>query len=88
MSKKYLNDKNLLKNIKSKYIKIFIFSCLYEERKLEIIKFNKALQNIMDVKLVNYKIYKGKHIIYELNGKAKEYNAYFENLEFEGEYLN
>ena len=71
MSKKYLNDKNSLIKIKSKNIKIFIFSCLYEERKSEIIKFNKALSNIIDIKLINYKFYWEKHIIFGLNGKQK-----------------
>ena len=88
MSEEYLNNKNLLNNIKSKYLKIFIFSYLYEKRKLEVIKYNKNIQNMLDIKLINYKFYKGTYIIYELNGKVKEYNEYFDNIEYEGEYLN
>ena len=39
---------------------IFIFSHLEEKRKLEIIKYNKNIQNILDIKLINYKLYAGK----------------------------
>ena len=70
------SKRDILKNIKSKYIMIFIFSHLEEKRKLEIIKYNKNIQNILDIKLINYKFYQGKSLIYELNGNAKEYNEY------------
>ena len=88
MSEEYLVNKNLVKNINSKYIMIFIFSFLDEKRKLEIIKYNKNLQNTLDIKLINYKFYKGTYIIYELNGKIKEYNGNTDKIKFEGEYLN
>ena len=42
----------------------------------------------MDIKLINYKFYSGKSIIYELNGNVKEYNENDDYIEFEGEYLN
>ena len=67
---------------------IFIFSHLEEKRKLEIIKYNKNIQNILDIKLINYKFYAGKNLIYELNGNVKEYNELFDNIEFVGKYLN
>ena len=88
MSEEYLINKNSLKNIKSKYIMIFIFSYLEEKRKLEIIKYNKNIQNVLDIKLINYKFYLGKSLIYELNGNFKEYNEYYDFFKFEGEYLN
>ena len=58
-----------------------------QKTKLDIIKYNKNMQNIMDINLTNYKFYSKKYIIYEENGKGKEY---YENgnLIFEGEYLN
>ena len=87
MSKEYLVKQTSLNNIKSQYFSIFIFSFLDEKKKLEIIKYNKNLQNTLDIKMINYKFYKGKCIIYELNGKGKEYD-YDCNLLFEGEYLN
>ena len=82
------SKRDILKNIKSKYIMIFIFSHLEEKRKLEIIKYNKNIQNILDIKLINYKFYAGKNLIYELNGNVKEYNELFDNIEFVGKYLN
>ena len=41
----------------------------------------------MNISLINYKNFSVKYIIYEQNGKGKEYD-YDGNLEFEGEYLN
>ena len=45
MSEKY--NKNLFKDIKSVYFIKVIFSYLKDEIKLNIIKYNKDLQNIM-----------------------------------------
>ena len=88
MSEEYLINKNSHKNIKSKYIVIFIFSYLEEKRKLEIIKYNKNIQNILDIKLINYKFYLGKSLICELNRNVKVYNEYYDSISFEGEYLD
>ena len=88
MSDEHLINQTSLNNIKSKYIKIYIFSCFDEKRKLEIIKYCKNIQNLLDIKLINYKFFSKKHILYELNGKVKEYNGYTDKMEFEGEYLN
>ena len=41
----------------------------------------------MKISLINYKIFSGKYIIYEQNGKGKEYN-YDGELIFEGEFVN
>ena len=43
---------------------------------------------IIFIKLINYKFYTGKYIIYETNIKGKEYDGYTDVLLFEGEYLN
>ena len=83
----YLKNGNLLKNIKSIFFSRILFSYLDEKIKLKVIKYNKKLQNKMDIKLINYKFYRGKYIIYETNNKGKEYNE-FGILKFEGEYLN
>ena len=79
---------NLLKNIKSTDIFENLFSCLNEKVKLETIKYNKDLQNSINIKLINYKFFSGKYIIYEKNGKGKEYSGYSDVCIFEGEYLN
>ena len=88
ISEEYLINKNSLKNIKSKYITILVFSYIKEKRKLEIIKYNKNIQNLLDIKIINYKFNLRKSLIYELNGNVKEYNEYYDYLGFEGEYLN
>ena len=88
MSEISLVNKSSLKNIKSKYIIQFIFSYLNEKTKLEIIKYNKHLQNILEIKLINYKFLSQYYIIYETNRKGKEYYGEYDFLRFEGEYLN
>ena len=65
---------NLLKNIKSTDVFENLFSCLNEKTKLKTIKYNKHLQDNINIKLINYKFFSGKYIIYEKNGKGKEYD--------------
>ena len=77
----------MLNNIKSSYILQNLFSLLDEGQKLRIAKYNKNLQHILVISPINYKIFSGKYIIYELNGKGKEF-SYNADLLFEGEYLN
>ena len=64
-----------------------IFSFIYEKRKLELIIYNKKVQNLLNINILNYGSYSGKYIIGERNGKGKEYNCR-DKLIFEGEYLN
>ena len=77
----------MLENSKSIYFIKKLFTFVDEKTKLDIIKYNKNMQNIMDINLTNYKFYSKKYIKYEENGKGKEYNGYDNRLEFEGEYL-
>ena len=77
----------MIKNVKSSYILRIIFSFVNEKQKLKLIKYNKSLQENMNIKLINYKIFSGKYIIYEQNGKGKECD-YVGHLIYEGEYLN
>ena len=77
-----------MKNIKSTDVIENLFSCLNEKTKLKTIKYNKHLQDNINIKLINYKFFSGKYIIYEKSGKGKEYSGYYDDLEFEGEYLN
>ena len=78
----------MLKNVKSFYFLKIIFSFADEKQKLELIKYNKSLQEILNITLINYKFFSGRYKEYELNGKGKEYNNYSDKLLFEGEYLN
>ena len=87
-----IKDKKIeeFENIKSisKYVlKNMIFPFLPEKQKLEIIIYNKELQNKLDINIEDYKKIKGIYRIGERNGKGKEYySSGF--LRFEGEYLN
>ena len=78
----------MLKNVKSSYFTQIIFSFVKEGNKLKVLKYNKNLQKEMNLSLYNYKFYSGRYIIYESNGKGKEYNGSDDKLLFEGEYLN
>ena len=78
----------MLKNIKSLYFIRIVFSYVDEEKKLKIIKYNKSLQKIINISIINYKFFTEKYIIFESNGIGKEYHGYKDELRFEGEYLN
>ena len=68
-----------------------VFNQLDDGAKLKIIKYNKRMQNKMNISLTNYKIFSGKYIIYNKNVKGKIKGKEFNNegdLIFEGEYLN
>jgi len=77
----------MLENIKSVFFIKLIFSFVDEERKLKMLKYNKSLQNKIDISLLNYQLFKGNYIIYETNRLGKEYDSYG-TLLYEGEYLN
>ena len=76
-----------MEGIKSNFIIQNIFSFASQRRKFRLVKYNKNLQNKLDINLIDYKNLSGKYIVYEENGKGKEYN-WNGKLEFEGEYLN
>ena len=78
----------MMKNIKSSYFIKIIFDYLNEKIKLKIVKYNKALKDIIDIQLLNYKLFTGKYLIYETNGIGKEYDNNNDGLLFEGEYKN
>ena len=77
---KAIGNANHLKNgklviIESSFFSKILFSYLDEKIKLKVIKYNKKLQDNIDINLNNYKFYNGKYIIYEneKNIKGKEY---------------
>jgi len=55
---------------------------------MDIIKYYKQLQKLLDFNDITYKIVSGKYKIAEKNGKGKEYILNTNTLIFEGEYLN
>ena len=77
----------MLENVISTYFTKVVFSYIDEKQKLKLVKYNKSLQQKINISINNYIHFKGKYIIYESNGKGKEYD-YDCNLIFEGEYLN
>ncbi len=72
-----------LNSIKSKYILLQIISFLIEREKLEIFKYNKQLQNKLNINIYDYKRFSRKYKVEGINGKGKEY---YDNckLAFEG----
>ena len=72
----------MLNNIKSTYFLKYIFSYLTKNLRLDIVKYNKKLQNLIDINFINW----GKYLIYEMNSKGKEYWYNNNILIFEGEY--
>ena len=77
----------MLENIKASYFIQSLFSHVGEKQKLKLVKFNKNLQNTINITLANYKYFTGRYIIYETNRFGKEYEFYNDDLIFEGEYL-
>ena len=79
----------MIKKIKSSYILKKIISHLYYPSRLDIFKYNKSLQNKIDLNLESYKKRSGRYIIYDdTKNKAKEYSLLNDNLVYEGEYIN
>ena len=76
----------MFENIKSSYFIKIIFSFLNEKTKLKLLKYNKCLQNNININLINYKIFSGRYIVYEENGNIKEYSSYDNVMIYEGEY--
>ena len=83
-----IKNKNILLNIKSSYIIKDIFTFLQENKKLDIIIYNKQLQNTNEIDIKDYKKASGRYKIGEKNGKGSEYTLDKNKLIFEGEYLN
>ena len=76
----------MFNNIKSSYFTKLIFRYLAIEIKLKICKYNKALQNLLNINILHYKILSGRYIIYEANKKGKECNILTDEIIFKGEY--
>ena len=79
-------------NILSIKTKKLIISFIEEKIKLELIKYNKNLQNKFNISIINYKVFSGKYQIIEKNPinniyHGKIYNSYTDKIIFEGEYL-
>jgi len=79
---------NIENSIESLYILKNIFSFLSEKQKLNIIIYNKHIQNKIDINIEDYKKISGIYKEIKKNGKGKEYDISTNIMIFEGEYLN
>ena len=78
----------MIENIKSAYFIKHLFSYIHDGITLALAKYNKKLQNILNIGLFNYKIFSGKYIKYEGKGRVEIYNAFDDRIIYEGEFLN
>ena len=81
------NDETSLKKVRSMYIIGNILSLLDEKKRLYMIKYNKKIQNHLELNIEDYKKISGRYIIGERNGKGKEYILETNILIYDGEYL-
>ena len=77
----------MINEIHSSFIIKKILFYINDDRKLKLFKYNKKIQNYLDINILNYRRFSGRYIVGETNGKGKEYN-YEDNLIYEGEYKN
>ena len=66
----------MMKKIKSIFFIRLLFSTISQKHKLNMIKYNKKLQKLVDINLMNYKLFTGKYILYKENGKVEEHNSF------------
>ena len=77
----------MLTNIKSSFFIQKLFSYIEDINKLGIAKYNKAMQNMIKINLIDYRLFTGKNIIYDSKNYGKEYDIKGILL-YEGEYLD
>ena len=77
---------DLFNGVKSLYIIKYILSFLSEKQKLEMIIYNKKVQNKLGIDVEYYKKISGKYLIRENNENGKVYELDTNKLIFEGEY--
>ena len=73
----------MLNNIKSTYFLKEMISYIPENIKLNLFRYNKAMQNILNINIINYKLFPGLIEVDELR-KMRKYGFY----DYVGEYLN
>ena len=66
----------MLKNVKSIFFSSYVFSYIDERKKLNIIKYNKEIQNLINVNIINYRVLSEKVIIKEINETKEKWKIY------------
>ena len=77
----------MLQKIRANLIIKNIFLNLKENIKLILLRYNKRIQQRININLIDYRRCSGRYIIFEENGRGKEYNSYTDQLLYDGEYL-
>ena len=78
----------MLNNIKSIYFLRIIMAYIEEGKKLELIMYNKNIQNKLEIGIINYQFFSCKYKIIDKNGKNQVFFGANDEMIFEGEYLN
>jgi len=78
----------MLEKIRSVYVLRMPFSLLHSHKFYKLIKYNKSLQEKLEINIINFMEYSGKYIIYETKEKGKEYDIYNNKLIYQGEFLD
>ena len=73
--------------VKQYFVFNIVFPYINKKRKLDLIIYNKNIQNLFNINIKDYKSQSGKYKIGEKNGFGKEYD-FDDKLLFEGEYKN
>jgi len=75
------------RKIKSNYILEEILIYVGDMRKFNLIKYNKKIQSIAGLNLIDFRRFSGRYIIEEYN-EIKEYNSYNDRLIFTRNFFN
>ena len=81
----YLKYIKMLIGIKSSIVLKKIMSYLKDEKKLKLLKYNKKVQNILNITIIDFLKLSGKYIIDQKDGIKYIYNSYNDELIYEGE---
>ena len=65
-----------------------MLNLLDEKKKLKIIKYNKKIQNKINITIFNYRAFSKRYIIYDSYGGGREYDGFNNHLIYSGEFKN
>jgi len=77
----------MLKRIKSSVIFNKLFEYVNEDRKLKLARYNKRIQKIFRINIIDYMRLSEKIIFGDINGIGEECNGYNLRKIYEGEFL-